>query len=97
MQMRIVRESLHGCIHSPHQKCGLPDFRSLNKPYLHLATQFNRDIPWDAIDMDFMNLNQSAHGDREHGFIGSTMRCYTQSCCWALGKPRSTRTDWQLG
>lgn len=46
----------------------------LNKPLLHLHTQFNRDIPWDSIDMDFMNLNQSAHGDREYGFIGSRMR-----------------------
>lgn len=41
----------------------------LQKPYLHLNTQFNRDIPWSTIDMDFMNLNQSAHGDREHGYI----------------------------
>jgi L-arabinose isomerase len=41
---------------------------------LHLHTQFNRDIPWDGIDMDFMNLNQSAHGDREHGFIGARLR-----------------------
>jgi len=46
----------------------------LKKPMLHLHTQFNRDIPWDTIDMDFMNLNQSAHGDREHGFIGARMR-----------------------
>jgi len=46
----------------------------LNKPFLHLHTQFNRDIPWSEIDMDFMNLNQSAHGDREFGFIGSRMR-----------------------
>jgi L-arabinose isomerase len=44
------------------------------KPFLHLHTQFNRDIPWADIDMDFMNLNQSAHGDREFGFIGSRMR-----------------------
>ncbi|ADN02986.1 L-arabinose isomerase [Spirochaeta thermophila] len=44
------------------------------KPLLHLHTQFNRDIPWDAIDMDFMNLNQSAHGDREHGFLHARMR-----------------------
>ncbi len=47
---------------------------SLRKPFLHLHTQFNRDIPWADIDMDFMNLNQSAHGDREFGFIGSRMR-----------------------
>ncbi len=46
----------------------------LRKPLLHLHTQYNRDIPWDSIDMDFMNLNQSAHGDREHGFIGARMR-----------------------
>jgi L-arabinose isomerase len=44
------------------------------KPILHLHTQFNRDIPWASIDMDFMNLNQSAHGDREHGYIYARMR-----------------------
>ena len=48
--------------------------RCLQKPFLHLHTQYNRDIPWSDIDMDFMNLNQSAHGDREFGFIGSRMR-----------------------
>lgn len=46
----------------------------LNKPFLHFHTQLNRDIPWDSIDMNFMNLNQSAHGDREFGFIGTRMR-----------------------
>jgi L-arabinose isomerase len=46
----------------------------LKKPLLHLHTQFNRDIPWTTMDMDFMNLNQSAHGDREFGFINSRMR-----------------------
>ncbi len=46
----------------------------LKKPILHLHTQFNRDIPWADIDMDFMNLNQSAHGDREFGFMMSRMR-----------------------
>jgi len=45
-----------------------------HKPILHLHTQFNRDIPWDSIDMDFMNLNQSAHGDREHGHIYARMK-----------------------
>jgi L-arabinose isomerase len=45
----------------------------LRKPLLHLHTQFNRDIPWSEIDMDFMNLNQSAHGDREFGFICARM------------------------
>ncbi|MFU8792955.1 MAG: L-arabinose isomerase, partial [Acholeplasmataceae bacterium] len=46
----------------------------LQKPILHLHTQYNEKIPWADIDMDFMNLNQSAHGDREHGFIYSRMR-----------------------
>jgi L-arabinose isomerase len=46
----------------------------LNRPLCHLHTQFNRDIPLGSIDMDFMNLNQSAHGDREHGFIGARLR-----------------------
>ncbi len=46
----------------------------LQKPLLHLHTQFNRDIPWNSIDMDFMNLNQSAHGDREFGFMVTRMR-----------------------
>jgi len=47
---------------------------SLVKPFLHLHTQFNRDLPWGEIDMDFMNLNQSAHGDREAGFIHTRLR-----------------------
>jgi L-arabinose isomerase len=46
----------------------------LAKPFVHLHTQFNRDLPWAKIDMDFMNLNQSAHGDREAGFIHTRMR-----------------------
>ena len=46
----------------------------LQKPYLHLHTQFERRIPNLEIDMDFMNLHQSAHGDREHGFIDARMR-----------------------
>jgi L-arabinose isomerase len=44
------------------------------KPMLHLHTQFARELPWSTIDMDFMNLNQAAHGDREHGFIHTRMR-----------------------
>ena len=50
---------------------GLED---LKKPWCHLATQYNKEIPNDEIDMDFMNLNQAAHGDREHGFIGARLR-----------------------
>jgi L-arabinose isomerase len=55
-------------------KMWIGGFSILNKPYLHLHTQFNRNIPDEGIDMDFMNLNQSAHGDREHGFIAARMK-----------------------
>jgi len=48
--------------------------KDLAKPFVHLHTQFNREIPWNTIDMDFMNLNQSAHGGREFGFMVSRMR-----------------------
>ncbi len=54
-------------------KMWIAGLRILAKPFVHLHTQFNRDIPWDSIDMDFMNLNQSAHGDREFGFIATRM------------------------
>lgn len=47
---------------------------TLKKPFLHLHTQFNRDLPWASIDMDFMNLNQAAHGDREAGFLHTRLR-----------------------
>jgi L-arabinose isomerase len=46
----------------------------LQRPLAHLHTQYNRELPWGEIDMDFMNLNQSAHGDREYGFIGARLR-----------------------
>ena len=55
-------------------KMWINGLRLLRKPLLHFHTQHNRDIPWATIDMDFMNLNQAAHGDREHGFIMSRMR-----------------------
>ena len=55
-------------------KMWIAGFNALEKPLLHVNTQYNRDIPWDEIDMDFMNLNQSAHGDREHGYILARMR-----------------------
>ena len=55
-------------------KMWIGGLKILKKPLLHFHTQFNRDIPWASMDMDFMNLNQSAHGDREFGFIMSRMR-----------------------
>jgi L-arabinose isomerase len=54
-------------------KMWINGLKILQKPVLHLHTQFNRDLPWGEIDMDFMNLNQAAHGDREHGFIMTRM------------------------
>jgi L-arabinose isomerase len=55
-------------------KMWIPGLLALDKPLLHLHTQFNRDLPWGEIDMDFMNLNQAAHGDREFAFILSRLR-----------------------
>ncbi len=54
-------------------KMWIAGLSSYRKPLLQFNTQFNRDIPYDTIDMDFMNLNQSAHGDREFGFITARM------------------------
>jgi len=55
-------------------KMWINGLKQLRKPLLHFHTQHNRDLPWSTIDMDFMNLNQAAHGDREHGFIMSRLR-----------------------
>jgi len=54
-------------------KMWIAGLQALQKPFVQLHTQFNREIPWSTIDMDFMNLNQTAHGGREFGFIGSRM------------------------
>ncbi len=73
-----VDESCAGLITWMHTfspaKMWIAGLSELNKPLLHLHTQFNQDLPWGNIDMDFMNLNQSAHGDREYGFIGARLR-----------------------
>jgi len=55
-------------------KMWIAGLNSLTKPFLHLHTQFNRELPWGTIDMDFMNLNQAAHGDREFGFITARLK-----------------------
>ena len=79
----------------------------LKKPLAHLHTQYNREIPWSEIDMDFMNLNQAAHGDREFGFIGSRLRLErkvvvghwqdddTQSELGVWARAASAWADWQ--
>ena len=55
-------------------KMWINGLKQLQKPICHLHTQYNRDLPWSTIDMDFMNMNQAAHGDREHGFIMTRLR-----------------------
>lgn len=70
--------------------------RALQKPLAHLHTQYNRDIPWSEIDMDFMNLNQAAHGDREFGFMMSRMRLNRQVVVghWQDERVQSELGDW---
>ncbi|HEX8024303.1 L-arabinose isomerase family protein, partial [Mucilaginibacter sp.] len=78
LQQANVAENCIGVIAWMHTfspaKMWIRGLSILKKPMLHLHTQYNRDIPWSSIDMDFMNLNQSAHGDREFGFMVSCMR-----------------------
>jgi L-arabinose isomerase len=78
LQQANVAENCIGIITWMHTfspaKMWIRGLSILKKPMLHLHTQFNRDIPWSTIDMDFMNLTQSAHGDREFGFMVSRMR-----------------------
>lgn len=73
---------------------GLKDYK---KPLLHLHTQFNKEIPWAEIDMDFMNLNQSAHGDREFGHMVSRMRKNRKVVVghWSDNKVQAKIAVWQ--
>ena len=68
----------------------------LRKPYCHLATQYNKEIPNEEIDMDFMNLNQAAHGDREHGFIAARLRLPRKVIAgyWKDEKVHNRLGDW---
>lgn len=75
-------------------KMWINGLKLLRKPIAHLHTQHNRDIPWSSIDMDFMNLNQAAHGDREHGFIMSRMRLNRKV---VVGFWQDTAVQQQLG
>lgn len=70
----------------------------LQKPLLHLATQFNKEIPWESIDMDFMNLNQSAHGDREYGFINKRMKKNNKIVVghWSNESTQSEVSEWMV-
>jgi L-arabinose isomerase len=90
-------------------KMWINGLKQLRKPICHLHTQYNRDLPWGTIDMDFMNMNQAAHGDREHGFIMSRMRINrkvvvgfwqeeaTQEKIGAWTRAAAAWADWQGG
>lgn len=69
----------------------------LQKPWLHFHTQFNESIPNEEIDMDYMNLHQSAHGDREHGFIGARLRMPRKIITghWQNAETQRRIADWQ--
>ncbi len=78
-------------------KMWINGFAKLQKPWLHLHTQFNKSIPNEEIDMDYMNLHQSAHGDREHGFIGARLRMPRKVVAgyWQDEKVQEKIADWQ--
>ena len=69
-----VSGSSAGCTRSARPRCGSRGLQALSKPFLHLHTQYGADLPYGDIDMDFMNLNQSAHGDREFAYLMTRLR-----------------------
>ena len=71
--------------------------KRLQKPLLHLHTQFNRELPWPEIDMDFMNLNQSAHGDREFGHIATRLGLRRKTIAGHWQEPVRPGADRDLG
>ncbi len=77
-------------------KMWINGFVDLRKPYCHFATQYNSEIPNNEIDMDFMNLNQAAHGDREHGFIAARLRMPRKVIAgyWKDDEPISRISSW---
>ena len=70
---------------------------ALQRPFLHLHTQYNRDLPWAEIDMDFMNLNQSAHGDREFAFMETRMGLVRKTVVGHWTRAARPRADRRLG
>ena len=90
-------------------KMWIAGLEALQKPFLHLHTQYDREIPWAKIDMDFMNLNQAAHGDREFGFLAARLRLERTVVVGHWGDPEvqervgtwsraaCARRDWETG
>ena len=101
--------SWRGCTPSRRPRCGSPAWACCTSRLLHLHTQFNQEIPWADIDMDFMNLNQAAHGDREFGFIAARLRIErkvvvghwgdpdVQARIGAWARAACARRDWETG
>lgn len=77
-------------------KMWIAGLKALQKPFMHLHTQFNRDLPWSEIDMDYMNTHQSAHGGREFGFINARMRKNRKVIVghWQDEKVQNQVADW---
>ena len=77
-------------------KMRINGLKALNKPWMHLHTQFGAELPWSGIDMNYMNLNQSAHGDREFGFIGTRLRIDRKVVVghWASEKVQGNIDQW---
>lgn len=79
-------------------KLWIPGKKLLQKPLLHLATQHNKEIPWETIDMDFMNLNQAAHGDREYGFINARLNLNNKIVVghWSTPTVQKEMAEWMV-
>jgi len=77
-------------------KMWIAGLKALNKPWMHLHTQFGAELPWSGIDMNYMNLNQSAHGDREFGHIGTRLRIDRKVVVghWRSDKVQAMTDDW---
>lgn len=101
----IIREANHDsrcagivtwCHTFSPSKMWINGLTALQKPWCHFATQYGREIPNEEIDMDFMNLNQSAHGDREHGFIGARLRVPRKVIAgyWQDDEPVRRLSEW---
>jgi len=77
-------------------KMWIPGMKILQKPQLHLATQFTREIPWESIDMDYLNLHQSAHGDREFGFMNVRLKKKNKVLVghWTSDRTKEEIVDW---
>ena len=78
-------------------KMWIRGLKTLRKPLLHLHTQFGVELPWQSLDMDFMNLNQAAHGDREFGYIQTRLSTPRKTVAGHVSDPNTRRRIGILG